>query len=360
MPFRSPDGGDVRGEGGLSALPGPNASVPRSFGGHSGHELVVLCHSRFVGFDGGGGVNTYGSPSGVTAGLKLWPVAGSSPFGDLRLVDDVNSADWIVASVRNFLHDVGSLLPVTFAAYGRVFHPAGRASAGGDQVEVPWGEVAAANGRIAHAVMEWVALTGDWRFMTEGGQPGVWDYPPSIGELPVRQEASLADILERFTTTPSECWFAVWEGYGDTPHSLWAVPRISMPQRPMVLLRGPLSAASTSFSTRTWPHSASLWWPQDRSWCVATDVDLMSTYVGGSVECIAALLSDDRLEAFAVGVDQTIHWRGDSLNPTPDPPSVPKVLPRRIWPRQLPAGPSSSTVTSRAPRPTPPGDTPGQ
>src|ERR1019366_9643587 len=38
-------------------------------------------------------------------------------LGDLRLVDDVSSADWIVARVRNFEHDVGSLLPVGFAAY---------------------------------------------------------------------------------------------------------------------------------------------------------------------------------------------------------------------------------------------------
>jgi hypothetical protein len=257
-------------------------------------------------------------------------VVDPSAFGDLHLVDDVSSADWIVGSVRNFQHDVGSLLPVTFAAYGRVLHPAGRASAVGDQVEVSWADVAAANGRIAHAVMEWVALTGDWRFLTEGGQPGVWDSPPSIGALPVRQTASLAAVLERFTTMPSECWFGVWEGYGAAPYSLRAVPRISMPQRPMVLLRGPLSAASTAFLKRGWPESASLWWPDDRSWCVATDIDLMSTYVGGSVECVAALLADDRLEAFAVSVDQTLHWKGDTLNPTPDPPPVATVTPRRL------------------------------
>jgi hypothetical protein len=286
------------------------------------------------------------------------PVLGSFTFGDLRLVEDVSSADWIVASVHNFQYDVGSLLPVTFAAYGRVFHPAGRASAGGDQVDVSWAEVAAANGRIAHAVMEWVALTGDWRFMNEGGQPGVWDYPPSMGSLPDRQAASLAGVLERFTTTPSECWFGVWDGYGDAPYSRGAVPLISMPQRPMVLLRGPLTAASTAFSNLRWPESASLWWPEDRSWCVATDIDLMSTYVGGSIECIDALVADDRLEAFAVSVDQTLHWKGDTLNPTPDPPPVAKVTPRRLWPRTR--LPSSSTVTSRGPRPTPPGDSPGR
>jgi hypothetical protein len=266
-------------------------------------------------------------------------VAGFAPFGDLHLVDDVSSADWIVAGVRNFEYDVGSLVPVTFGAYARVLHPAGRGP-GADEVEVPWSEVAAANGRIAHGAMEWVAITGAWRFMTEGGQPGVWDRPPSIGVLPPRQAASLSAVLARFTTTPSACWFAVWDGYADAPHRPMAPSLVAMPQRPMMLFRGPLKAAGTAFSGRGWPESASLWWPDDRTWCVATDIDLQSTYVGGSVECIDAVLADDPLEAFAVSVDQTIHWRSDTLNPTPDPLPVP--------------------VTSRGPRPAPPGDTPEQ
>ena len=29
-------------------------------------------------------------------------------------------------------------------------------------------------------------------------------------------------------------------------------------------------------------HSPSIWWPEDRAWCVATDIDLFDTYVGGS------------------------------------------------------------------------------
>jgi len=62
-------------------------------------------------------------------------VAETFTLGDLRLVDDVSSADWIVAHVRNFEHDVGSLLPVGFAAYARVFHPAMR------RLDGAWAEV---------------------------------------------------------------------------------------------------------------------------------------------------------------------------------------------------------------------------
>ncbi len=281
-----------------------------------------------------------------------------SAFGDLHLVDDVRSANWIVANVRDFGSGVGSLLPVTFEAYARVLHPAGRATAGGDDVDVAWSEVAAANGRIAHAAMEWVAVTGDWRFMNERGQPGIWDRPPSVGSLPARQAASLAGVLARFSAKASECWFAVWYGYGNAPFDPGAVKLVAMPERPMVLLRGPVRAAETAFSGQAWPPSASLWWPEDRRWCVATDIDLQSSYVGGSAECIAAVLGDDRLESFAVSIDQTVDWRSDTLNPTPEPPPVSTV--KQPWPSDRPRStrPSSVTATSRGPRRAPPGDTP--
>lgn len=286
-------------------------------------------------------------------------------YGALTLVDDVSAADWIVANVRNFQHDVGSLLPVTFDAYARVLHPALRDCPAGEDIDdVTWADVAAANGRAAHAAMEWVAITGDWSFVDRRTQPGVWDRAPSTGRLPQRQAAALADVLARFTTTPAECWFAVWDGYGNAPYQRGALQLIRMPQRPMVLLSGPLRAAGAAFSGGAWPESASLWWPADRTWCVATDIDLMSTYLGGTVECIAAMLADQRLEAYPVSVDQTVHWKSDTVNPTPDPPPPPPpvsaAMRRRVLDSLRAGLPSSSTVTSRGPQPTPPGDIPGQ
>jgi hypothetical protein len=279
-------------------------------------------------------------------------------FGDLRLVDDVSSADWIVASVRNFEYDVGSLLPVTFDAYARVLHPASL-----NGIEVPWTAVAAANGRVAHPGMEWVALTGDWEFMTHGAQAGVWDTPPSGGALPSKTAANLAAALAGFTSTPNDCWFAEWDGYAHAPRSLERVPLIPMPNRAMALLRGPLSAAGSAFSNG-WPESASLWWPDDRTWCVATDIDLMSTYVGGTAACVEAVLRDERLEAFRVNVDQTVHWRSDTVNPTPEPRPAPPPMTdasrRRILDSFQGGRAGPSIVTSRAPRPAPPEDTPGQ
>jgi hypothetical protein len=47
----------------------------------------------------------------------------------------------------------------------------------------------------------------------------------------------------------------------------------------------------------------SFWWPDDRAWFVTTDIDSVSTYVGGSDALIRVLLSDDALEVLPVDLD---------------------------------------------------------
>jgi hypothetical protein len=40
-------------------------------------------------------------------------------------------------------------------------------------------------------------------------------------------------------------------------------------------------------------------WPDDQAWCVATSVDLNSTYIAGRQSLADELLADPRLEAWA-------------------------------------------------------------
>ena len=39
-------------------------------------------------------------------------------------------------------------------------------------------------------------------------------------------------------------------------------------------------------------QSANLWWPEDRAWCVTTDIDFAWTYVGGDRSLIEELIGD--------------------------------------------------------------------
>jgi hypothetical protein len=243
------------------------------------------------------------------------------PFrlGELVMVDDVEPARWVVDGVRNFAYDVGSLVPVGFEAYARLFHPATRwvDAPAGEGVEVRWSEVAAAHRRRAHPLMQWSSLTGLRDHHQPASKPGVWDDPPRDGSLGREQASALAGVLARFTRTPETCWFAAWEGSGARAWPVREASTLVMPNRPMGLFTGPLAAVTTSFDLHGVEQLASLWWPDDRAWCVATDTDLNSTYLGGSAACIHALLDDDRLEIAEVSVDDKITWDSDVLNPLP-------------------------------------------
>jgi hypothetical protein len=46
-----------------------------------------------------------------------------------------------------------------------------------------------------------------------------------------------------------------------------------------------------------------LWWPNDRAWFVATEIDLVSTYVGGSADLVRAIVASPEIEAFEVAAD---------------------------------------------------------
>ncbi len=268
-------------------------------------------------------------------------------LGRLCASIDASAADWIVAGVRDFDGTVGSIVPAVFEAYARVFHPAGLRTDTG-WADVGWSDVAEANGRVMHPAAEWGSLVGSWKVK---GQPELWEAAPSQGEPPDSITERLAALLADYTETPSRCWFAVWEGWGswsntsessvffpdDTPedgrqraresHRAKRAARqgliknaapFELPQRPMRLLNAPLAAVGDLHEYLC--HAPSVWWPQDRAWCIGTDVDLVTTYVGGASAAIDALLADNQLEVLQVGDDQSVTWEADTINPLPAPP----------------------------------------
>ncbi|MDJ0394313.1 hypothetical protein QMK17_13350 [Rhodococcus sp. G-MC3] len=230
----------------------------------------------------------------------------------LRRAPVVSAGTWITDSIRGFGHGVAGLVPPVFPAYARVFHPASTI----DDEPVRWDTVAEANGRIQHPVMEWGSIVGSWQTPE---QEGLWHDPPSEGSLPADTARALADTLRAYTQTPSKCWFAHWEGSGhiEAPSNY---PRLPMPGRDMILFSGTIDHADIQFgASEQFPFgmSAHLWWPDDQTWCAATDIDLMTTYVGASTECIDAVLANSALEALPVDSAQKLTWDSDTHNPLP-------------------------------------------
>ena len=244
----------------------------------------------------------------------------SSAAAVLAVAADASPADWVVAGLRGHAYDVGAIVPATFEAYARVFHPAMR-DEGGRAVEVRWADVARANGRVMHPAAEWGSITGSWYYQYRKSQPGRWDHPPCTGELPAAAAARLAAALTDFTGVPGRCWFAVWEGFGGLAPAWTSAPRFDIPGRRMLLLSGPARAAAISLAAQSWvSRSASLWWPDDHAWCVGTDIDLMTTYVGASARCVQRLLAEATLEILPVSAGQRVTWDSDTINPQPPAP----------------------------------------
>jgi hypothetical protein len=206
---------------------------------------------------------------------------------------DVSTGVWFSsARRRGEPGTVGALVPAVFEAYARIFHPAIR-YAGDDDVEVPWSEVAAHNGTAASPLMQWVALTRG----PVDNQPPLWDDGPSEGHLPVAVARRLVEVLTRHTATPEHCVFGRWDGFGYDLPSPEVPPRLLLRGgRDVVLVRGAIGDATRNLAPEPHEQSANLWWPADRSWCVVTDIDLVSTYVGGTRACVDDLLTTSGLE----------------------------------------------------------------
>lgn len=88
--------------------------------------------------------------------------------------------------------------------------------------------------------------------------------------------------------------------------------------REHLLFRGPLRAATNLGEqvTPDWflPQSPNLLWPLDRTWFLATEIDLDSTPVGGPADLVDALASVPGLEVWRVDADDDLSSEGDHLN----------------------------------------------
>jgi hypothetical protein len=192
---------------------------------------------------------------------------------------DPQQASWLNERLHPFGQDVGSVVPGGFAAYARISH---------DQ----------------------------------------------HGSLTRNQAEALVPLLQSGLEPESECSFCLWEGYGFFTPAAWVQvfpspgsprrrsagwmgtrlrtgrrrqpaqarpdwPRVRLPHREYLFARGPLRAVLDSpWLAAELPYqSPNIWWPADRAWCVASEIDLTWTYVGGSEELIKAILDSTELEA---------------------------------------------------------------
>lgn len=113
------------------------------------------------------------------------------------------------------------------------------------------------------------------------------------------------EVLSRYTTTPDECYFCLWEGWGTT--TINSAPNFAIPNRVYWLFRGTLAdyAHWNSDDTARWPYGDSpdpaFIWPADRAWCITNDVDPHFATIGASANAIDRIVADQRIDAVLDG-----------------------------------------------------------
>ncbi len=244
-------------------------------------------------------------------------------------------AEWATSRLDVFAAPwVTGMVGPDFQAYARIFHPL---DDGPDAQR--WADVAQLHGRKMHASADWDQIRDVPEVLRHGRSfPG----DPGVGHLEVGALSALCAILTGHTGTPERCWFAVWDGWGwqhpgaigllrsttsseplppvEMAPQAWQLdltgPTFALPGRQYHLFGGPVDAATRigHWVTAEWfdPQSPSIFWPEDHSWCVATEVDADSTLVGGSRDLIVELTNSPLLEVLPIARQAS---RQDTVNP---------------------------------------------
>jgi hypothetical protein len=232
----------------------------------------------------------------------------------------IDQARWIAERLGPFAEGVTSVVPAGFDAYARILHPAEEPGSG--QRLVRWREVAAWSGVTLRpdAQFHTVALPA-----TKPKTPAPWrGQGPAEGSPYLPDAEALAEILRGFTTTPEQCFFGLWAGYGfagtplvregsppaaplpdPIPEAVRAGPLVELPGREYLLYEGPVEAITATASLGHGP-TANLAWPADHAWCLASEIDLAWTYVGGSGPLVERLLGDERVECLSADADDPL------------------------------------------------------
>ena len=247
---------------------------------------------------------------------------------------DTAAADWIAGRVLPWSAVVGTrvcaLVPTGYDAYVRVFHHVDE-RVGRESFRRRWSELAQRSGRRMHPAAQFD------RF----GFPG----PPPIGSLDRDEATALVSTLRAYTTTPNSCWLAIWNGFAQLtgsfstvraarngalhprperrrvirsdmpgpPSDLANAPTVSLPNRKYFLYRGPIDVVPRFEHMPGHLQTPNMWWPEDRAWFVATEIDFDSTLVACRQTCAEALLDSD-LEVMEVSAETRLDIDGDAVN----------------------------------------------
>lgn len=244
---------------------------------------------------------------------------------------DTAPANWIVNRLLSWDADVGmrvcAVAPTGYDVYLRVFHQV-EEPARGESIRRRWSEIAQHTGRQMHPAVQFNRFS--------------WPIPPQEGSLNRQEATALVSLLRAQTTTPNNCLLAIWHGYGQLagsfkvvivgmrgpwawlrqrrltrqmapPRDLATAPTVSLPNREYFLYRGAIDVVPRFEHMPNRLQTPNMWWPEDRAWFVATEIDFDSTLVACTRACGDAVIDSD-LEVMVVSPEIRLDIDGDTVN----------------------------------------------
>lgn len=209
----------------------------------------------------------------------------SGPLGDLWPAGDGSVADWVFSSLHPFQRfDVGLVIPPGFEAYGCLL-----------QSERSYDDHVRGNPRL-------------------------------------QEIRTLAELLRSATLTPERCWFCFWNGWGwlhvsdgsiaqlggerpawrdllvEVERFAASAPLVGDRHRQYHLFSGPIDAVADSSLPTVGYQAPSLWWPDDRAWIVASEIDHWWTYIGGAKAVVDRVIEAWPFDGKRVTPDEPLDW----------------------------------------------------
>ncbi|NMP21599.1 hypothetical protein [Sulfobacillus harzensis] len=267
------------------------------------------------------------------------------PFGwppNLVPSADLHATEWLQDPARWKRWDAGKMalpgrvIPLGYTHYFRINHPAWKTVLSKPGMKwyevierrVSWKEVAAWGGKSLEDVAFFTDIVPDAAMIPA-------DAP--FDQRPYRLSPEVFHLLEpalaALTATPYSTWVSFWDGgrwnNANLPAILddrtrpdypqrqqqrqallqqiqtvprWAPPGWAPGGRPYWLAHGPVGAVY-DLARGIYKAEPNFWWPDDRAWCLSTEIDFDFTLIGTNEEGARRLLAISDLEIYAVNAD---------------------------------------------------------
>lgn len=213
----------------------------------------------------------------------------------LQAMTNPAEAASLIARLHDIPEVIGGLVPRGFPAYARVFAPISDGADKGNKT-LTWEALSLSVGLRLNAETPWSAFSTETRTALQ----------PLMGSLGPAASHLLAQTLLPHTATTSDCFFALWVGYGGIKIPSGASLMTFPPDREMIVFNGDLAFADENFEEEPFARQSIRWWPASKEWCVAGDIYSTSAVVGGSLAAIEAVRATQGLEVLSLSEDSSL------------------------------------------------------